>query len=574
MNSYISEKAEKETESLSVETRVENAKSATVTADVLTSTSPEDRGNYIEKRFVNESLITYLGPREQPHFVFHAKSKAARKDGESVLKPDPSGGLAICFTDERILLVAGQEDGDSSVDVTYSELDDYETSTGRLKHRITVSSADGTEYDIYVANHYGSDDLAQLSDFLAGTIAGTGEGDEDASSETGDASEDSGDEPDEEANDECADVDEDEEEEYRTETDEKRIASLLADTENDSVSRAKLEGIATQSHEPIVRYLEDGEAVRHVFTDKSGGVTEFKEDETNRRIKPYGSSNTAYIFTDERIVAVVPQSDGDEVVEIPYDALVDYNTSRDIYFKYQDPTLGVSRIKIGVKTETKRYEFRIRVTYLEECREWIRFVRKEMHDEYEEILLSAELSAEKPKLGLSILDRETGEAEMETSGWEYGVGFVEREQSTSKIEKKGYQTYASDFVVTDDGIQVVFTEANEGGTVRMHRSYHEIGKVDLTSSGFIIYCRDGIYKFDYHYEYEEAVDPDRMKEVGEHLRERVRAANEPEREPGTADDRGEADELDKLERLAELKEQGVITESEFEEKKSELLDSI
>lgn len=73
---------------------------------------------------------------------------------------------------------------------------------------------------------------------------------------------------------------------------------------------------------------------------------------------------------------------------------------------------------------------------------------------------------------------------------------------------------------------------------------------------------------------------DAVRENGDDVEAAGRSARdggsepEPEPEPASASSGGTADPLERIERLAELNEKGVITDAEFEEKKADLLDQI
>lgn len=70
-----------------------------------------------------------------------------------------------------------------------------------------------------------------------------------------------------------------------------------------------------------------------------------------------------------------------------------------------------------------------------------------------------------------------------------------------------------------------------------------------------------------------SMDKDVVKDAARFIREQMRQANEPA-ESVTSDNSNDEDPLDKLERLGELREKGVVTEAEFEEKKASLMDQI
>jgi hypothetical protein len=580
IDSYVSDRASKKSDSLSVDERVENAWSETVTKQKLTKQSFDE--SLGEHTILSEkSLSEFLNATEQPHFIFHAKGKPPRKNGEKFLKPHHSGGLTGCFTDKRVILVAGMKNDNATEEIAYSNLQNYETNTGRMKHRISLETKD-LEYDIYISNYYGMDDLKTLSDFLDDVISapdnkskktdtiskkveGTDTQQDVSDTHKNDSEEESDTIPDSHSRqDSIPNSLQNRAKRIGKESDSRTVTKpRLIYTKNDVTNDRQDAGF---TNTPIVSHLEEDDEVWYILTDKKGGV---KTDEWTK--EPHTSGQTAFVFTDSRILAIVPGEKDDEVVKIKYNKMVSYSNTKDIRFKSQDPRFGVSYAELRVRTEDDTpYILRILPKYSDECEEWIERVRNKIHDDYVHVLLSAGTG----RITLEILDRETGEAKMETSGWNYGLGFVERHTSSSKIEKEGYETYATDFVATENGIQVTYEQV-EGESVAMQRTYDEIGAVDMTGSGFIIYASSGIYKFSHRYVSDWGnslgIDADRMKEVGEFIRSKV---NEAKSEQSHSGEKDTQDNIEKLERLANLKDEGVLTEEEFEEKKQDLLDGI
>lgn len=71
------------------------------------------------------------------------------------------------------------------------------------------------------------------------------------------------------------------------------------------------------------------------------------------------------------------------------------------------------------------------------------------------------------------------------------------------------------------------------------------------------------------------LDKDEVQDMAKFVREKSRETSRPEIERSNEESlTGEEDPLDKLERLGELHDNGVITEEEFQEKKQSLLDLI
>lgn len=559
VNSYISNEVSKNRDPLSVDEMLENALNHTVTRQRLTKKSfDKSRGETII--LSEKSLSDYLTKGEQPHFIFHANGKPPRKDGSKFLKPHHSGGLAVCFTDKRVVLAAGMKDDNDTEKIEYSDLQDYETSKGRMKHRISPETKNST-YDIYISNHYNKGDLQALSDFLDSVISDPTSRPTKKSDSTPKKTEKSDTTPDADS---IQDVipDSKRAERIAKESDSRTVTKPRLTKTKSDVTNARVD--AGFTNEPIISNIDENEEVWYILTDKKGGI-----QTGDWHKKPHQSGQTAFVFTDSRIIAIVPDETEDDVVEINYNSIVDYRDIYDIRTKYADNGLiGVNYVELRIKTKSdNKYKLRIKKDYSEQCWEWIDSVRKKLHSDYVKVVLSYGTG----EIGMEVLDRETGEAEMETSGWNYGLGFVERHNSSSKIKKKGYKTTVDDFVIKQNGIEFVYKGRN------VERSYGEIGAVDMTSSGFIIYSEYGIYKFTSKIRIDKTTyefDRDELKQAGKHIQTKVTEADEKSKKKSNSEDTETEDKFEKLEKLAELRDNDVLTEEEFKEKKQELLDEL
>lgn len=95
-------------------------------------------------------------------------------------------------------------------------------------------------------------------------------------------------------------------------------------------------------------------------------------------------------------------------------------------------------------------------------------------------------------------------------------------------------------------------------------------KLGFRTKKLIIQTPDKTYYIDHDEKVAENANDDFAMEVINFIRKKRREVNEPTR----SNIKMEADALDKLERLKDLKDDGVITEEEFEEKKQELLEEM
>ena len=163
---------------------------------------------------------------------------------------------------------------------------------------------------------------------------------------------------------------------------------------------------------------------------------------------------------------------------------------------------------------------------------------------------------------IRVLDKETGMAQMESQGWNYGIGFVQRTKSESVIKKQGYKIEPSNIVINQDGIKIEGNDnsGTRGKSVNIRRTFDDIGTVDADSDRITLYTNTGVYAISTRY------CPLGAEHIREYLMSKIETA-----EPSSQD---EESAIDKIEKLADLRDDGVLTNEEFEEKKSDLLDKI
>lgn len=429
-----SKKSGKNTDTLSVDERVENARSDTVTKSKLTELNPKGVNGFVEDHFLKESpIIEHLGKKEQPEFIFHAKSKAVRKNGEKHVKPHHSGSLAICFTDQRLLLIAGRKNSDSSECVAYDELEGYETSSGALKHRVSLTFSD-SEYDVYISNHYDKNDLRSVGNFLGEIINSNGEteGEEGDSTGAGSTKKEQGsldnrgkegerdhqEEQDGEHRDEnpasgneSKGVEAFEEDSEPEREDSEATGKSSENAENDSCPNCGREVLTTQDHCRNCETALDGETGQKA---SKGTITYHKDCEpqgewvNRKRLKKVsdlldpeetvhymwkggtidveGSSAGDSIFgndrdrksswkgiftavTDKRIVIAIPQFLGDDERHIPYRSV----TSVDL-------DTGLMARRVSLQTKGQTYHIQAQGPSKDELRDAMRFIREKVEE--------------------------------------------------------------------------------------------------------------------------------------------------------------------------------------------------
>jgi hypothetical protein len=509
---------------------------------VVDDLDPEDT-NF---KLTENPISWYLSKNEDTRCILSANNKPVKKQRDKYIEPHDENGLAIIFTSKKVILISPGEGSDRWATLRYGGFSKYEVDTGFTKHKVRLIDRWGRDYKIYVSPDHSKSKMSSLDKLLSLKI--------DESEERLSAKE------------------------YATESWSVSISESLRDrakqiaekSDSRTVSPARLTGTKSGSgftNKPVISYISDDEDVWYILNDKKGGVS--VDDEKK---KPHESGRTAFVFTDSRVLIISPNEDSDETFEIEYDSINSYSETRDIYYKYMKNRIGVSKASIGIKTDNRSFNLNILTKYSDECEQWIDSIRKKVHDEYVNVVLSHRGRGNQERIGMRILDRESGEAEMNTSGWNYGLGFVERHKSSSVIKKKGYKTTVRDFVIKESSIQ--FTYKNRS----VERSYDEIGAVDMTSGGFILYTEFGIYELSTLLRIDDTsynFDKEKLKQAGKYIQERVAEVDAKQGdEVGAESASNDEDPLDRIEKLANLRDSGVLTEEEFKQKKSDLLDKI
>lgn len=508
---------------------------------VVDDLDPEDT-NF---KLTENPISWYLSKNEDTRCILSANNKPVKKQRDKYIEPHNENGLAIIFTSKKVILISPGEGSDRWATLRYGGFSKYEVDTGFTKHKVRLIDRWGRDYKIYVSPEHSKSKMSSLDKLLSLKI--------DESEERLSAKE------------------------YATESWSVSISESLRDrakqiaekSDSRTVSPPRLTGTKSGSgftNKPVISYINDDEDVWYILNDKKGGVS--VDDEKK---KPHESGRTAFVFTNSRILIISPNEDSDETFEIEYDSIEDRAETHDIYYKYMKNRIGISKVSIGIKTDGQSFGLNILTKYSDECEQWIDSVRKKIHDEYVNVVLSYRRGKEE-KIGMRILDRESGEAEMNTSGWNYGLGLVERHKSSSVIKKKGYKTTVEDFVIKKSSVQ--FTYKNRS----VERSYDDIGAVDMTSGGFILYTEFGIYEFTSGLRIDNTTynfDREELQQAGEYIQDRVAEVDNAQNKRANNENAPDEEEpLDRIEKLADLRDNGVLTDEEFEEKKSDLLDEI
>jgi hypothetical protein len=487
---------------------IEDAIHESVNRKILTSTKAGLASRYLYEN----PAIDYLKAGEQPHFIYKTRNKSPDiKGGEfNNISCSPSANILHVITDQRWLGIAGNTSGNQTLSVPLNKIEDVDYSTGRFKHKIILDTPDSS-LEVPISNAHDAADIKSLNKYLTHNINSSNSTQE---------------------------VQKEVEHKIRNSKDNTVTTTLVTSTGN---------GLPNN---PIIEQLNEEENIFYIFTDpdsKKGVGINSKYDP----VTPSDGNNSYHIFTNQRIISILPQESEDKVLEFPYQSIniVDLKVSN-----------RKERNRLVISSNDKKIHFWISQRTSTQ-KNALRYVYPKTLDNCEYVIVGPIKDADAK---LKILDRDTGKAIMKTEGWNYGLGFVNREKSTSEIKKQGYEETVNELAILQDSIYMI-TQGNK--VVRRH--FDEIGAVDTFTNGFTFYSSTGIYRIElglHRYE----VTNEEFRSAINHIRKGINNISEPE----VDQKEDQSDDISKLERLAELNEQGIISDEEFTQKKSELLENI
>jgi hypothetical protein len=356
-----------------------------------------------------------------------------------------------------------------------------------------------------------------------------------------------------------------------------------------TVTKARLRGrspVGTTgfalNDDPVIEYLADDEQPHFILhADSKGpqrnGVT---------FIEPEGEYNLAICLTDRRIGLIAGKPGSDATAQIRYEDIEHWGAdSSFMSFEIQLRANNGDLYKIFVTGE-----------YSKEIDQLEQFLAQKIDIEYADedgpILHLGDGKSIDDSI-LKIPTRDTG----------VRVG-TQREAVLSeseyvRTEEKEYVVSLYEVRITDE--EVFFRAADyDGGTEQVRRKYHQIDAVDLNvtneRTGIVLHIGDSIYELlidkaaSHQVKIEATVE--RIRELIERAQtggmapvsnqlQSVGMGQQPTTQQSQSeqdqsqDDASESDDaMAKLRELSELKEEGILTEGEFQQKKQELLDQI
>jgi hypothetical protein len=556
--------------SLTVDEMVRNARGNTITAARLTELSPGFVGSF---RLHDHPLVAYLADGEQPHFIFGGAMSSVKRNGSEVLEPH-RGHLVLCFTDRRILVVAGRSDGDKSMELPYGELEHAVIDVGIMKAKITLKDIHNYSYSLPCPANDRSD-LEELKSFLPNRIEATEPPTEDG--QTGSSA-----------------------------PTEPSVTEWIEDAVSDTVTPERLQEKIVpgdQGYElndqPVADYLSEEESPHFIVhhdsksVEKDGMVFLDSEEEYS----------LVACFTERRVGLIAGQNGSDATAQVTYADVEDWNIEINT-MATASLTEEVGSSRVILHTGEDEYTIPIDEAYQPYLDDLWGFLTEkidiEFADDSEPLLHYRDDDRYSGRVRLEIPTRETGEREgvhRETWGRKQRV----------ETEEKDYVVTVHELRITESDVYFE-ADAYDAGTETVRRSYEQIDAIDYKQiedrGGIVLHIRNTIYEFDIEpstahrrkvkYTVERmrellsessgaddtsaetaAADADQTDTTEDDTETRRNDRAVEESEDGTESDTTETeDPIEKVRRLGELKDEGLLSEEEFEQKKRELLDEI
>ncbi|WP_232701328.1 PH domain-containing protein [Halobacterium wangiae] len=562
----------------------------------------EKRGRMM-RNLEDAAPVDYLDDGEQPHYVFHNASKGLtieRPEDEFTTKPQGKYHAFAVISDRCIRFLVGQSDGNEEVVVAYDDVDGARYATGMMKNKLFVDTAD-REYVFPLSGDTSEDELDGATTYIEERAAnadgqdttstdvppsvegGDAASDEDSAEETGDASEDPV---------AKADAREDPSEEAP-----EIIAHALGESVSEETLLSEKRGrfIDNLNGALPVDYLEEGEQPHYILNNGGDGIVIELPDEEFEISTDEQYSGIALV-TDRCIRFLVGQSDGNEETVVGYGdvegARWESNMMSNTLFvdcgerAYRLPFSGPDKaecdavvayiedraqaVEEGVAGngpgDAAAVESSSQLDVSEELVEAAEGtgVTLERLQWYDGVVADALREGEQPHYIVKGYPKTSIEVQQGDDVKQKGMsGGLLKSVKQGVGKKRGNIT-----VVTDQ--RVIGLMPYLSGTETYSIPYDSLDSVSTTKktlkTGLKFDSGGKTYFFEVH-----PKETKQMAEVAEFVRTRRRDYAQQSQPPAEA---SESDPMEKLEKLKDLHENGVIDDDEFEEKKADLLDQI
>lgn len=209
-------------------------------------------------------------------------------------------------------------------------------------------------------------------------------------------------------------------------------------------------------------------------------------------------------------------------------------------------------------------------------------------DEYPKKIIYYSTGANKKLYAKLIVPTKSSGATFTASGWSIGGDIVRRNTSKGEIGEQPYENYVKKFVIYEDRVEIGITFGDM--SIKSDNSINQTIKLNLIDIynirkqrvggkiGFVFEANGDVYQFKLARKgLGGRTKPTDARSAMIHLKKAVRNAPEQtsnQTKNTKSEDQEEGDAIEKLSRIKELHDEGVLTDEEFQEKKAELLDLI
>lgn len=378
-------------------------------------------------------------------------------------------------------------------------------------------------------------------------------------------------------------------------------------TPHDSVDGSSLLEVRSRfksQEKPLISRLKQEEKPLFIFYTRSKSP-DIEGDEFD---KIRNRNGITHLITNQRWLSIAGQKDGEETLEIPLEEIdsVSYKTGirkHKVVFGVSDSkvTLPLGNLQTGEDVEqflmylTSAFDIEDEPEIPEDTTKTITLDSTE-DDSFETNLEEGSriniITEDNGRYARLIVPTQKSGATFSSGGWNFGTENIKKTTSKGKIVENHLEDFATRFVVKEDQIElgVMLVEETRGwGGVTTGQKYKgkspeqtlRINTSDITDvrqetieglPGITFETQEDVYKLKIQHSGYEDTQP-----FEEDIRKATELIDENKSDNGSEPESQSSapeDNITKLERLADLNEQGILSDDEFEEKKSELLDDI
>lgn len=142
-------------------------------SDSVTAARLRKKSAIFNKRLAEKPIIDYLDDGEQPHYILASPKRGFEYTAGSDQRITPTGRYHafLIATDDRIVVLAGRDDGDRSLTISYTDIQavDYDSGITKIKLKLEMASTSA----VFHATRENTYDIDELVTFIQDKISST-----------------------------------------------------------------------------------------------------------------------------------------------------------------------------------------------------------------------------------------------------------------------------------------------------------------------------------------------------------------------------------------------------------------